>query len=193
MDYKRPEDIDVFFINQYEYPEETREMINANFRDIAFCMFTLLDNDYRKIGDYTIKIEDQINYMNENIKLYYMKKCVFELRGCNNGAWMVLAHCSPETTDMFCYLVDQKFNVANCIDNTAVECNNTAVKNNDSMSVSNDSQSGFDRTKDAFGRPLKESYPGLFWENMSAKEEEEACDKYWEMVSHVDKDIFHKE
>ena len=50
----------------------------------------------------------------------------------------------------------------------------------------------FDKTKDIFGRPLKEAYPGCFWLGMSAKEEEEACDKYWAMVRHIDNDIFNK-
>lgn len=50
----------------------------------------------------------------------------------------------------------------------------------------------FDKTKDAFGRPLKQAYPGLFWAGMTAAEEEAACDQYWAMVRHVDKDIFHK-
>lgn len=54
-------------------------------------------------------------------------------------------------------------------------------------------RSDFDKTKDVFGRPLKESYPGLFWPGMSAQEEKDACEKYWAMVRHVDKDIFHKE
>lgn len=53
-------------------------------------------------------------------------------------------------------------------------------------------QQKFDKTKDAFGRPLKQSYPGLFWPNMTPQEEEAACDEYWAMVRHVDKDIFHK-
>ena len=53
-------------------------------------------------------------------------------------------------------------------------------------------QAKFDKTKDAFGRPLKTAYPGLFWPNMTAAEEEAACDQYWAMVQHVDKDIFHR-
>ena len=57
---------------------------------------------------------------------------------------------------------------------------------------SGDDSKGFDKTKDIFGRPLKESYPGLFWPGMSKAEEEKACDEYWAMVRHVDKDIFHK-
>ena len=56
----------------------------------------------------------------------------------------------------------------------------------------NGQQQKFDKTKDAFGRPLKQSYPGLFWPNMTPQEEEAACDEYWAMVRHVDKDIFHK-
>ena len=55
------------------------------------------------------------------------------------------------------------------------------------------SRSDFDKTKDIFGRPLKESYPGLFWPGMSAQEEKDAYENYWAMVRHVDKDIFHKE
>ena len=50
----------------------------------------------------------------------------------------------------------------------------------------------FDKTKDAFGRPLKQAYPGLFWPGMTPQEEEAACDEYWAMVRHVDKDIFHR-
>ena len=53
-------------------------------------------------------------------------------------------------------------------------------------------QAKFDKTKDAFGRPLKTAYPGLFWPGMTAAEEEAACDQYWAMVQHVDKDIFHR-
>lgn len=55
-----------------------------------------------------------------------------------------------------------------------------------------DDSKGFDKTKDIFGRPLKESYPGLFWPGMSKEEEARACDEYWAMVRHVDKDIFGK-
>lgn len=54
----------------------------------------------------------------------------------------------------------------------------------------NNQQSEFDKTKDAFGRPLKEAYPGLFWDGMSAEEEENAYNKYWAMVEHVNRDIF---
>lgn len=49
-----------------------------------------------------------------------------------------------------------------------------------------------DKTKDVFGRPLKKAYPGLFTPNMTPQEEEEACNEYWAMIEHVDKDIFHK-
>lgn len=50
--------------------------------------------------------------------------------------------------------------------------------------------SGFDKTKDIFGRDLRQSYPGLFWPGMSQAEEQAAYDSYWNMVTHVDKDIF---
>lgn len=57
---------------------------------------------------------------------------------------------------------------------------------------SNNQQSEFDKTKDSFGRPLKETYPGLFWDGMSAEEEENAYNNYWAMVKHIDRDIFGK-
>lgn len=54
----------------------------------------------------------------------------------------------------------------------------------------NVSGNSFDKTKDIFGRDLKQSYPGLFWPGMSQAEEQAAYDSYWNMVTHVDKDIF---
>lgn len=54
----------------------------------------------------------------------------------------------------------------------------------------NGSGSSFDKSKDIFGRDLKQSYPGLFWPGMSQAEEQAAYDSYWNMVTHVDKDIF---
>lgn len=54
----------------------------------------------------------------------------------------------------------------------------------------NSSGNSFDKTKDIFGRDLKQSYPGLFWPGMSQAEEQAAYDSYWNMVTHVDKDIF---
>lgn len=54
----------------------------------------------------------------------------------------------------------------------------------------NSSGSSFDKSKDIFGRDLKQSYPGLFWPGMSQAEEQAAYDSYWNMVTHVDKDIF---
>ena len=54
----------------------------------------------------------------------------------------------------------------------------------------NGSGNSFDKTKDIFGRDLKQSYPGLFWPGMSQAEEQAAYDSYWNMVTHVDKDIF---
>ena len=54
----------------------------------------------------------------------------------------------------------------------------------------NGSGNSFDKSKDIFGRDLKQSYPGLFWPGMSPAEEQAAYDSYWNMVTHVDKDIF---
>jgi cobalamin biosynthesis protein CobT len=51
-------------------------------------------------------------------------------------------------------------------------------------------QKTIDKSKDAFGRPLETAYPGLFYPNMTQKEKEEVYDEYWDMVQHVDKDIF---
>ena len=61
---------------------------------------------------------------------------------------------------------------------------------NSNSSGGNGSGNSFDKTKDIFGRDLKQSYPGLFWPGMSQAEEQAAYDSYWNMVSHVDKDIF---
>ena len=49
-----------------------------------------------------------------------------------------------------------------------------------------------DKTKDVFGRPLEQAYPGLFQPNMTPQEKKKACDEYWAMIEHVDRDIFHK-
>ena len=62
--------------------------------------------------------------------------------------------------------------------------------NSGSSSSGNNNGGGFDKTKDIFGRDLKQSYPGLFWPGMSPAEEQAAYDSYWNMVTHVDKDIF---
>lgn len=62
--------------------------------------------------------------------------------------------------------------------------------NSGSSSSGNNNGGGFDKTKDIFGRDLRQSYPGLFWPGMSQAEEQAAYDSYWNMVTHVDKDIF---
>ena len=69
---------------------------------------------------------------------------------------------------------------------------NQGQQNGSNAQQSNNNAQQPDKTKDIFGRPLKQSYPGLFWSGMSPQEEQSAFDSYWDMVHHVDKDIFHK-
>ena len=69
---------------------------------------------------------------------------------------------------------------------------NQGQQNGGNAQQSNNNAQQPDKTKDIFGRPLKQSYPGLFWSGMSPQEEQSAFDSYWDMVHHVDKDIFHK-
>ena len=69
---------------------------------------------------------------------------------------------------------------------------NQGQQNGGNAQQSNNNAQQPDKTKDIFGRPLKQSYPGLFWSGMSPQEEQAAFDSYWDMVHHVDKDIFHK-
>ena len=69
---------------------------------------------------------------------------------------------------------------------------NQGQQNGSNAQQSNNNAQQPDKTKDIFGRPLKQSYPGLFWSGMSPQEEQAAFDSYWDMVHHVDKDIFHK-
>ena len=69
---------------------------------------------------------------------------------------------------------------------------NQGQQNGGNAQQSNNNAQQPDKTKDIFGRPLKQSYPGLFWSGMSPQEEQAAFESYWEMVHHVDKDIFHK-
>ena len=45
-----------------------------------------------------------------------MEKPIFKLIGCNDGAWVAETYCAPDTVEMFCYLVNQKFNVFDSID-----------------------------------------------------------------------------
>lgn len=111
MKYKKPEDINVFFLGQHEFPEDVRETINAVFRDIAFYIFTLIDNGYNKIGNYKTKIEHQKNNMLADVQLYYMERCIFELKECNSGKWMVINNTDPETLQTFLYLIDDKFDI----------------------------------------------------------------------------------
>lgn len=68
--------------------------------------------------------------------------------------------------------------------------NGNGGSGNSSNSGNKNGGSGFDKTKDIFGRDLRQSYPGLFWPGMSQAEEQAAYDSYWNMVTHVDKDIF---
>lgn len=68
--------------------------------------------------------------------------------------------------------------------------NGNGGSGNSSNSGNKNDGSGFDKTKDIFGRDLRQSYPGLFWPGMSQAEEQAAYDSYWNMVTHVDKDIF---
>lgn len=210
MDYKRPEDIDINFLNlkwsdekglMPLVSEEEKKVVLDNFRLVAFYIFTVLENGYHKIEDYEIKGEYQKTNGNENILLYFNGKLIFKLIGCNSGAWIVAGCCSPETIERFLDLVDRKFNVADYINKTTnlhTEYNESFT--DDDKDIVHKKQSGnshrssdFDKTKDAFGRPLKKAYPGLFWPGMTPEEEEKACDDYWAMVRHIDKDIFHKE
>lgn len=69
---------------------------------------------------------------------------------------------------------------------------NQGQQNGGNAQQSNNNAQQPDKTKDIFGRPLKQSYPGLFWSGMSPQEEQSAFDSYWDMVHHIDKDIFHK-
>lgn len=68
--------------------------------------------------------------------------------------------------------------------------NNSSSNSNSSGGNHNSNSANFDKSKDIFGRDLKQSYPGLFWPGMSQAEEQAAYDSYWNMVTHVDKDIF---
>lgn len=111
MKYNRPEDISVFFMGGFDLPEDAKRIITANFRDVAFCIFTLLDSDSNKIGPYKVTVEDQANMILSTIKLYYMTKCVFELNECNSGQWMATAYCDPELLQTFSFMIDNQFHI----------------------------------------------------------------------------------
>lgn len=130
MRYERPENIDIFFLGGFDLPVDVRNNIINNFRDVAFCMFTLLDSENHKIGHYEIKVESQENMFLDNILLYYMGRCIFELRECNSGKWCAIPSADSESIQQFCNLIDYKYDVwktsiiedsGDCIDNCCTQ------------------------------------------------------------------------
>ncbi len=206
MGYKRPEDIDIIFNpllwsdekGLIQYPEEEKNILKAIFQEIAFHIFILKDHGKNRIGDYAVIVSYHPVNSNDIFELYHVGKCIFKMEQCNNGAWLVEEACNPESTQMFCNMVDKKFG----IDNDTEEKRKRQQPAGQMVNAADHSNANckgpgqkpdFDKTKDIFGNPLKESYPGLFELCTSAEDEEAVYNRYWAMVRHVDKDIFHRE